>query len=71
MSLVRFMKYFIVCIGKAFEARAVQDMGSAIPVTLATVYQLLELDKGNFISYGCSVSQLHAFTSNREIELQV
>jgi hypothetical protein len=29
--LLRFLKYFMVCVGKAFQTNSVQDMGHAIP----------------------------------------
>ena len=49
--LLRFLRYFISFIGKAFQSRAVEEMGDGIPLTLATVHRLLYLDKSSFISF--------------------
>ena len=49
--LLRFLRYFISFIGKAFQSRAVEEMGDGIPLTLATVHRLLDLDKSSFISF--------------------
>lgn len=50
-SLLRFFKYFVLLIGKVFQSGSIAAAADCIPVTLNTVYKLVEVNKDSFIEY--------------------
>ena len=50
-ALLRFMRYFILLIGRAFSSDAINDIGHSIPLTLSTVHKLISLEKDHFTNF--------------------
>ena len=50
-SLLRFLHYFIIYMGKALQCDALQEMGGYFPLTLTTVHKLIALQGNDFINF--------------------
>ena len=50
-ALLRFMRYFIQLIGRAFSSDAINDIGHSIPLTLSTLHKLISLEKDHFTNF--------------------
>jgi len=50
-ALLRFLKQFLIYIGKCFENKPVEDIGNGIPLSLSTVYRLMSLQPNSFETY--------------------
>ena len=50
-SLLRFLHYFIIYMGKSFQCDALQEMGGSFPLMLSTVHKLIALQGNDFINF--------------------
>ncbi len=51
MVLLRFLKFFLLCIGSAFHCEMLLKAGEAFPVSLVGLHKILRVTKGNFVNY--------------------
>ena len=50
-ALLRFMRYFILSIGRAFSCDAIMDIAHSVPLTLSTVHKLISLENDHFVNF--------------------
>ena len=50
-ALLRFMRYFILSIGRAFSCDAIMDIAHSVPLTLSSVHKLISLENDHFVNF--------------------
>lgn len=50
-NLLHFLKYFMKAVGCTFGCESMQEMGSAIPITLQSLQRLIALQEDDFLNY--------------------
>ncbi len=50
-SLLRFLKFFLLCLGSAFHCEMLLKAGEAFPVSLVGLHKILRVTKGDFVNY--------------------
>lgn len=50
-NLLRFLKFFVVYIGRVFQCKPILDIGGGIPLTLKSVHKLVSLEVGDITNY--------------------
>ena len=58
-ALLRFMKFFVHCLGVAFNNEALTNTSNVIPIGLKTVHKILGVDNDLFVQY-VSCSRCHS-----------
>lgn len=50
-SIIRFLKYFILVLGRAYQSKLLSESSEALPVSIGALCHMLDLDKHVFTVY--------------------